>query len=279
MGGAVPNQRMSRDDPLEDFSARMMTIDGVEKTVHVSGEGPAVIVMPEMPGISPQVARFARWVREAGFRVYLPSLFGCDGAVADAEHGAAVFRRACVSAEFRALGGGGTSSPVTRWLMRLARNAQDECGGHGVGAVGMCFTGNFALTMMLEPVVRAPVLCQPALPLDNPAGIEIAPDELDVIARRMDAEDLSALAYRFAGDPFCPAERFAAYRAALGQRFDGRVLPDGVANDDVPSLFAEHVPAPHSVVTAHLIDEAGSLTLDARDEILAFLCRQLLPAA
>ena len=54
----------------------------ITKTVYVAGTGPAVIVMHEMPGISPHVARFARWVRDAGFTVYMPSLFGRDGAVA-----------------------------------------------------------------------------------------------------------------------------------------------------------------------------------------------------
>lgn len=262
--------RTMRDDALQDFEAREIRVGDAAKTVRVAGDGPAVIVMPEMPGISPQVARFARWVRDAGFCVYLPSLFGRDGAVPEAEEGAAIFRRACVSAEFRALGGG-VASPVTVWLMGLARIAHGERGGAGVGAIGMCFTGNFALTMMLEPCVRAPVLCQPSLPLDNPAGLEIAPDRLESIAARMEQEGLSALAYRFAGDPFCRAERFAAYRAALGPGFEGRVLPDSAANAEVPSFFATHVPMPHSVVTAHLIDEEGHPTIAARDEILAFL--------
>src|SRR4051812_48606641 len=133
--------------------------------------------MSEMPGISPHVARFARWVRDAGFTVYMPSLFGRDGAVADAKQGLAVLKRACVSAEFRAFAAN-VSSPVASWLRALARLAHAECGGPGVGAVGMCFTGNFALSMMLEPSVRAPVLCQPSLPLDDPAGLNIAPDEL-----------------------------------------------------------------------------------------------------
>jgi len=127
-------------------------------------QGPAVIVMTEMPGISPHVARFARWVRDAGFRVYMPSLFGTDGDVPDAETAARVFRRACVSAEFRALGGG-SSSPASNWLRALARLAHGESGGPGVGAIGMCFTGNFALNMMLEPALLAPVLSQPSLPL------------------------------------------------------------------------------------------------------------------
>ena len=158
-------------------NAAAITLDGVTKTVYVAGSGPAVIVMAEMPGISPHVARFARWVREAGFTVYMPSLFGRDGAVPEADEGAQIFQRACVSAEFRALTAN-VSSPVTLWLRALARLAHQECGGAGVGAIGMCFTGNFALSMMLEPAMLAPVLSQPSLPLNDPAGIEIAPDEL-----------------------------------------------------------------------------------------------------
>jgi dienelactone hydrolase len=139
-----------------------------------------VIVMTEMPGISPHVARFARWVRDAGFTVYMPSLFGRDGAVPGAEEGAAVFQRACISAEFRAMAAN-QSSPVTQWLRALARLAHQECGGPGVGAIGMCFTGNFALTMMLEPSLLAPVLSQPALPLNDPAGLEIAPEDIKAV--------------------------------------------------------------------------------------------------
>ena len=163
----TPQRRLDEDDPLEDFGAREITLEGITKVVHLAGSGPAVIVITEMPGISPQVARFARWVRDAGFTVYMPSLFGRDGAVPGAEEGAAVFQRACVSAEFRALGAD-KSSPVTQWLRSLARLAHEECGGSGVGAIGMCFTGNFALTMMLEPSMLAPVLSQPALPLRRP---------------------------------------------------------------------------------------------------------------
>ncbi|PKQ06357.1 MAG: dienelactone hydrolase [Alphaproteobacteria bacterium HGW-Alphaproteobacteria-11] len=268
---------LKQDDALEDFTPRAVTINGVAKTVHVAGAGPAVIVMTEMPGISPHVARFARWVREAGFTVYMPSLFGRDGAVPTAEEGAAVFQRVCISAEFRALGGGG-SSPVTQWLMALARLAHSECGGPGTGAIGMCFTGNFALTMMLEPAVLAPVLSQPSLPLDEPAGLEIAPEEIAAVRARLEREDLTVLAYRFAGDKICRAERFAAYTEKLGERFVGRTLPDEAANTDVAPFFARHVNFPHSVVTQHLIDEAGEPTVAARDEILAFFKRRLAAA-
>jgi dienelactone hydrolase len=265
---------MRADDPLDDFDHREIELAGVAKRVYVAGSGPAVIVMTEMPGISPQVARFARWVRDAGFTVYMPSLFGRDGAVPGAEEGLAVFKAACVSAEFRAFASN-QSSPVTQWLRALARRAHQECGGRGVGAIGMCFTGNFALTMMLEPSMLAPVLSQPALPLNDPAGIEIAPEDLKVVRDRLEREDLTVMAYRFEGDRFCRAERFAAYAAALGKRFVGRVLPDSAANTDVAPFFARHVACPHSIVTAHLIDEAGQPTIAARDEILAFFVGRL----
>ncbi|MVT67852.1 dienelactone hydrolase [Bradyrhizobium pachyrhizi] len=274
----MPNRPMTQDDPLEDFERRQITLDGAGKTVHVGGGGPAVIVMAEMPGISPHVARFARWVRDAGFTVYMPSLFGHDGAIASAEQGAAVFQRACVSAEFRAMAAN-QSSPVTQWLRALARFAHGECGGPGVGAIGMCFTGNFALTMMLEPSMLAPVLSQPSLPLNDPAGIEIAPEQVKAVRERLEREDLTVLAYRFEGDKFCMAQRFAAYREALGDRFIGRVLPDSAANRDVPPFFRNFVTTPHSVVTVHLIDEAGQPTIAARDEILAFFRQRLSPAS
>ncbi|MDC8016222.1 dienelactone hydrolase family protein [Tahibacter soli] len=267
----------SLDDDLADFHARSYTFDGVDKRVHVSGIGPAVIVLAEMPGISPHVARFARWVRRAGFSVYLPSLFGVDGAWPRAEEGLAVLRRACVSAEFHALAGRG-ASPVAGWLRALARKALSECGGLGVGAVGMCFTGNFALSMMLEPAMLAPVLAQPSLPLDDPAAVESDTEELAAVRQRLERDDLTVLAYRFDGDRHCRAERFAAYRAALGERFVGKVLPDAAANPDPPPFFRHVVGSPHSVLTAHLVDADGEPTAHARDEVIAFLRQRLFAA-
>jgi dienelactone hydrolase len=262
------------DDPLDDFERRSFTLHGDTKVVYVAGTGPGVIVMAEMPGISPHIARFSRWVRDAGFTVYMPSLFGRDGAFPEAVEGEAIARRACISAEFRALAAN-ESSPVTRWLRALAKFVHERCGGRGVGAIGMCFTGNFALTMMLEPALLAPVMCQPALPLNDPAGLEIAPDELVAVRRRLVRDDLTVLGYRFEGDRFCTAQRFAAYAAALGDRFVAKVLPAEAANPDPPPFFRRVVGCPHSVVTAHLIDEVGEPTLAARDEILAFFARRL----
>jgi dienelactone hydrolase len=266
------------DDALADFRPREFAADGMARRVLVTGRGPAVIVMPEMPGISPDVARFARWVRDAGFSVYLPSLFGRDGALPRTVEGIEVFRSTCVSAEFRALAGGG-ARPVTRWLRALARQALAECGGPGVGAVGMCFTGNFALSMVLEPAVIAPVMAQPSLPLEAPSAVDASPAELAQVRRRLEHDDLAVLALRFEGDTHCPAARFAAYRDALGPRFQAVVLPDAAANPDPPPFFRDVVRVPHSVLTAHLVDADGEPTARARDEVIAFLRMRLHPEA
>jgi dienelactone hydrolase len=265
----------AHDDDLKDFERRAVEFDGTTRDVFVSGtQGSGVVVMPEMPGISPEVVRFARWVRDAGFVVYVPSLFGRPGAASSVEEGSEVMKRACVSAEFRVFAGGGTS-PVVGWLRKLAKAAHDERGGRGVGVVGMCFTGNFALTMALEPSVIAPVLSQPSLPLDQPGGLELSDDDAAHIKTRFEADGLVALGLRFEGDRWCTAERFAAYESLLGERFCPRVLPGSSANPIPPPFHAEVVGSPHSVLTAHLVDEEGHPTVEARDTVLAFLAERL----
>ena len=264
----MADRPLNQTDSLNDFAARQITCNGQTKLVYVAGSGPGVVVMTEMPGISPHVARFARWVRDAGFTVYMPHLFGKDGAVPTALTAITTIARGCISREFSALSAN-KSSPVTQWLRALAALAHQECGGKGVGAIGMCFTGNFALSMMLEPAL-APVMAQPSLPLNNAAGMAIDPAELSAVKARMEADDLTVLAYRFEGDSFCKAARFAAFAEALGDRFEPRVLPDSAANPRTP------MKNPHSVVTLHLIDEAGQPTVQSRDEILAFFKMRLI---
>jgi len=264
---------LSKTDPLEDFERRQITLQGKTKLVFVGGTGPAVIVMTEMPGISPHVARFARWIRDAGFTVWMPNLFGVPGRPLSMGYAITSLVKGCISAEFRAFAAN-ASSPVTQWLRALAAHAHPLCGGKGVGAIGMCFTGNFALSMMLEPAMLAPVLSQPSLPFASAGGMHIAPEELKAVKERLDREDLTVLAYRFAGDSFCRAARFAAYEQALGHRFQGRVLPDSAANPDAP------MKNPHSVVTLHLIDEQNQPTRKAVDEIIGFFRMRLAgPAA
>ena len=136
------------------------THDGVTHPTYRKGTGPGVVVIHEIPGITPEVATFAEEVVAAGFTVVMPSLFGTDGAPMTPRTVASSLGRVCVSREFTTLRTGETT-PVAGWLRSLASELHGELGGPGVGALGMCFTGGFALAMAVDPAVAAPVLCQP----------------------------------------------------------------------------------------------------------------------
>jgi dienelactone hydrolase len=217
-----------------------------------------------MPGLHPLVVRFADRVAAAGMTVYLPSLFGAPGKTVSAGYAIGEMLRAiCIRREFHVWSGQG-SSPIVDWLRALARKALADCGGRGVGAVGMCFTGGFALAMMTEPAVVAPVLSQPSLPLNGKgAGIDASPAEIACVKQRLEEEDLTVMGLRFRGDRLVPDARFAALRTAFGERFEAIELD---SKDAQPGGGM----APHSVLTIHLRDEPGSATKKAEERVIAF---------
>ena len=257
---------------IADFSRREVALLGKTKPVLLTGAtGPAVIVIHEIYGFTPTLTRFCRWVRDAGFRIYAPILFGAPDA-GNAEKVTPVrILRLCVSREFTLLAAN-KSSPVTEWLRALARLAHQECGGRGVGAIGMCVTGGFALSMALDPVVLAPVLAQPGLPVTKRAALDIAPADLAHVQARTRG-GLEVHGYRFEGDTICRASRFQTLRTAFGPAFAGAELPDSAAN---PAGMKARGKPPHSVFTGDLIDMPGELTRGAVDEVIAFFRKTLL---
>ncbi|MCK8672710.1 dienelactone hydrolase family protein [Rhodococcus sp. HM1] len=270
------------DDSLHDLDRVTFTHDGKTRTVFRQGTGPAVIVIAEIPGITPKVLEFARRVSAIGCTAVLPHLFGRPGRAypdpdVDGRLGAArVFAEslvpACISREFTVLATGKTS-PVVSWLRALAADEHRRCGGPGVGAVGMCFTGGYALAMATDDRLLAPVLSQPSLPYGITArqrrSIDISPDDLAKVKQRC-ANGLTVLGLRFKGDKNCRAERFAYLREQLGPAFVGVELENSAAN---PAAAL----GPHSVLTEHLIDEPGQPTRDALDQVLDLFRTRLFP--
>ncbi len=256
---------MSHDD-LADFTRTNRTYLGKTKTVFQAGSGPAVIVISEIPGITPEVANFARRVVAEGCTVVMPSVFGTPGKPMSGPYALTSLVRACVSREFVAFATNKTS-PITEWLRALAADAHAECGGPGVGVIGMCFTGGFALAMMVDDVVVAPVLSQPSLPLPttNKARRNLAISAADAERVRARAEaGVCVLGAKFTHDPVSPPQRFETLRELLGDQFIG------VEIDSSPDNPWGHAKGAHSVVTRDLIDEPGQPTREALDQILAF---------
>jgi dienelactone hydrolase len=255
---------------LPGWNGASFSHDGITRDVLRRGAGPGVVVMHEIPGITPQVAAFSERVVEAGFTVWMPVLFGEVGRRIGAGYLLSSIARACVAKEFSTLAAR-QSSPITDYLRALARALAKETGGP-VGALGMCFTGNFALAMMVDEAVAAPVLSQPSLPFpigaERRRGLHVSDDELVAIKKRV-AGGCSVLGLRFTRDPAVPAERFAHLREELGDGFEGIEIDSSPGN-------AHGIPrTAHSVLTTHLVDEAGHPTRAALDRTLGFFRERL----
>ena len=254
--------------PLSDYSKRAFTAERWTREVYRRGAGPAVIVIHEIPGLHPQVVEFADRLVAAGMTVFLPSLFGEPGRTLSSGYALKTIATViCIRREF-AIWTGGRTSPFVDWLRALARQAHAECGGPGVGALGMCFTGGFALAMATDPCVVAPVLSQPSLPLRrSQAGeIDTSPQDVACVRARFEREDLTVLGLRYRSDKLVPDARFARYRDVLGDRFEAIELDDADARPGTGM-------APHSVLTVHLPESGPGKAAETRT--IAFFRQRL----
>ncbi len=260
-------------DPLDDFALDRFTHDGETRAVHRAGTGPGVVVISEVPGITPYVADFARRVVDAGFTVAMPDIMGTAGRPQTLPYMGAVIARACVSREFAVFAGGG-SSPIVTWLRALARDLHARCGGPGVGAIGMCLTGNFALAMAVDDELLAPVLSQPSLPVlpHQRRELHISDEDLAVVRRRCEQDGLEVLGLRFRRDPLCPGARFDRLSQELGDAFVRVELDPASANP------RGRPNPPHSVVTTDCIDADGEPTQAALEQVLDLFRRRLATA-
>lgn len=257
---------------LEGFERDVFSALGATRTVYRAGAGPGVLVMHEIPGITPEVASFARRVVDAGFTVAMPDMFGTVGKPLSPGYAAGQILRACVAKEF-AVFARQQASPITEWLRALMRDLSERCGGGGVGALGMCLTGNFALALAADEAMMAPVLSQPSLPFgltrSHEAALHVSPEQLTRVKRRAEDGDLRVLGLRFSHDFMCPKRRFDTLRRELGDAFTAIEIDSGPGNAHGIARTA------HSVVTNDLVDEEGHPTRAALDVVLAFFRERL----
>jgi dienelactone hydrolase len=230
---------------LGEFSAADMTYPTYRR-----GDGPGVIIIHEIPGITPLVAKFANEVVERGFTVVMPSLTGTPGKAPAMPYITAELAKVCIAKEFTTFAMNQTS-PIIAWLRALARNLHEEVGGPGVGAVGMCFSGGFALGMMVDDIMLAPVLSQPSLPLPigkkRGADLNLSPDDAAAVAERA-SEGCQVLGLRFTRDASV-GDRFSTLQDLLGDSFIAIELPSAKKSD-------------HSVLTEQRDDESVERVLD-----------------
>lgn len=240
-------------DLLESWTSGNYSFSGTTHPTFRKGTGPAVIVIHEIPGITPGVVAFAEEVVARGFTVVMPSLFGRPGAAATVGESVRSITQICVSREFSMFALQRTT-PVAGWLRGLARDLHAELGGPGVGAVGMCMTGGFALAMLADAPIAAPVLAQPASPAPvgraRKADLGLSPGDLASVKEKV-AAGCPVLGLRYVGDP-AVGDRFDTLRRELGDKF----------------VAVEFPGRKHSTLTEHRQQEGV-------DRVLSFFDQQL----
>lgn len=227
---------------LSGWALGSFAADGRSYPTYRRGSGPGVVIIHEIPGITPKVQAFAERVVDRGFTVVMPSLLGTPGRDVSTRYLAKSAFSMCVSKEFTKLALG-ESPPIASWLRALAKSLHDELGGPGVGALGMCFSGGFALAMMVDDTVVAPVLSQPSAPLSmfgtrRGASLNLSPSDLATVKAR----DCDVLGLRYTGDNLV-GTRFATLRRELGERFIAVEFPSTAKTD-------------HSVLTEQIQESA-----------------------
>jgi len=244
-------------DPLAGWTAGSFSAAGFTRDTYRRGTGPAVVIVHEIPGITPKVIGFANEVVDAGFTVVMPSLVGTPGKEISGGYLAKSMTKVCISKEFSNMALNQTS-PIIAFLRALARSLHNELGGRGVGALGMCFSGGFALGMMVDEIMVAPVLSQPSMPFvvgkKRGADLNLSPDDALAVQQRA-ADGCEVLGLRFTGDKLV-GDRFASLRALIGDKFIAVELPSATKRD-------------HSVLTEHR--DAASV-----ERVLAFFREKLL---
>ncbi len=260
-------------DSIPDFQSFEFTADGKTKPVFFKGTGPAVVLMHELPGMTPECIALARRIAHEGFMVYMPLLFGEANEPLSVKGMLRNVVQLCLSREFAMLASN-RSSPVTTWLKALCREAKARCEGPGVGVIGMCLTGGFVLSLMADDSVLTPVMCQPSLPIallpQQKRALGITPQALEVAQQRA-ASGCQPLGFRFTGDSTCPAARFRRLREEFGDRIDLTEIDSSPRNTHGLSRRA------HAVLTVEFVDEPGHPTRAVLDQILQRFRQDLMP--
>lgn len=249
------------------FTGAGLTYDCFEK-----GAGPGILVIPEIPGLTPEVLGYAEHLVGEGFTVVIASPFGTPGKPETARYVLNTLTRLCVSKEFRAFAAD-AERPITQYLRAVAADLAARTPGRGVGVIGMCFTGGFGLATAVDDVVRAPVLSQPSVPLPLTAKLRRDPGlsrrELAIVKERTRTDDLCVLGLRFSKDRMAPTDRFTTLRAELGEAFEVIELDSGPGNPDGYGRSA------HSVLTREIQENPPNSAFRARARTVEFFRERL----
>jgi dienelactone hydrolase len=257
---------------LQGWTRAPFTGAGVTHDCFEKGTGPGVVLIPELPGITPEVLGLAEHLVESGFTVVVPSPFGMPGRPSTVGYVARAVARVCISAEFRAFATN-AHRPIADYVRAVAADLAARTPAAGVGVIGMCFTGGFALAAAVDESVLAAVASQPSTPFPLGRARQLDPGmsaaEFDALAARSTTGAVCALGLRFSEDPNAPRARFTTLKERLGDAFEVIEL------DSSPGNAGGFSPRAHSVLTGEVREVPGHPALAARERVVQFLRERL----
>ena len=252
---------------LEGWQAASFSSGGLTRDVYSKGSGPGVVLLPEVPGMTPEVLALGDHLVGSGFTVAIPSLFGVPGKSMSAGYFATTITRLCVASEMKAFAAG-AERPVSQFLRALAADLNRRTPGPGVGVIGLCFTGGFALATAVDDAVLAAVMSEPSVPFvigrRRRKDLGLSPAETTTVQHRT-RDGLCLLGLKFSKDMAVPDERFEAYRNAFGDAVELIVLDSSKSNPDGYARTA------HSVLTLEVRESPANSAHDARERVVDFL--------
>jgi len=259
-------------DPLPGYDHDPFRDGEIEHDVRRSGSGPAVLVIHELPGIDEATRMVAERIREEGFTVVLPDLLPPRSGEPTGLDLALNLGRICVSNEFWAFALR-YDRPVTLWLQALAVREHARSGGPGIGIVGMCLSGGFALAAATRAPISVAIAAEPSLPFRWRLGaaryLGMSTAEVRTLRDRAARGEVCVRAFRYEGDPVSPPERLARIRELLG----GETVVEPIPGRDHPVLDRA------VGLTRHGPGEPDSRAVPALTETLRVLRETLLAGA
>ena len=240
------------------FTAETREGHRVSHDIYFRGSGTPVVLIQELPGIGQETLALADRLIEAGHEVVMPHLFGPLGKISI---GGNLARVMCMRKEFRLMASN-ASSPISDWLRLLCREVRDSRSADGVGVIGMCLTGNFAITLIGDDSVLAAIASQPAMPFFKQGALHMSQTEIAISRQALEAKGPMRV-LRFEDDPLSTVEKSDCIHRTF--------------NDDGHERVKEIViPGKgHSVLTLDFVDEAGHPTREALNNVLAYFAENL----
>jgi dienelactone hydrolase len=265
-GGALhvhPSAAPMPPDAMTDFGSFPFRTEGHTYTVYTRGEGPSVLLLHELPGLTPQCVRLARLLSDAHFKVFVPLLFGKPGVSAPRANA----WRSCFFAGYSCFSSTHPGS-IARRMRALSASLHAEHPEARMGVLGMCLSGALPIYLMRDEWVAAPIVSQPALPLAfaAKASLGLSPQDLALAKGR----GIPLLYLRFSEDAISPKERLQALKEILGSELKPYVICSAPGNS-----FGINTKA-HAVLTSELnLEVPNHPTKLALEEVISFLNERL----